>query len=101
MAPIIEQHRAELAALCRRYGVHKLELFGSAATGRFDPAGSDIDFFYEFNADPSGLSDRFFGLLEELEELLGHKVDLVSARDVHNPYFLQVANQHRITLYAA
>ena len=101
MAPIVEQHRATLAALCRRYGVRKLELFGSAASGHFDPASSDIDFFYEFNADPTSLSDRFFGLLEELERLLGRKVDLVSARDVHNPYFLQVANQHRITLYAA
>ena len=39
--------------------------------------------------------------MENLEELLGHKVDMVSSQDVHNPYFLQVANQHRVTLYAA
>jgi len=34
-------------------------------------------------------------------KLLGIKVDLVSAPDATNPYFLQVANRHRLTLYAA
>jgi len=97
----LNEHQAEIAALCRRYGVQKLELFGSAAREDFDPSRSDIDLFYEFDSDPSSLSDRFFGLLEDLERLLGRKVDLVSSRDVRNPYFLQVANRHRITLYAA
>jgi predicted nucleotidyltransferase len=91
----------QIAALCRQYGVRKLELFGSAARDDFDQSRSDIDLFYEFDSDPSCLSDRFFGLLEDLERLLGRKVDLVSSLDVRNPYFLQVANRHRITLYAA
>jgi predicted nucleotidyltransferase len=97
----LNEHQAEIAALCRRYGVKKLELFGSAARGDFDQAQSDIDLFYEFDSDPSSLADRFFGLLEDLERLFGRKVDLVSSRDARNPYFLQVANQHRVTLYAA
>ena len=101
MLSIVEKHREELAALCRQYGISKLELFGSAASDQFDPATSDIDFFYEFDANPSSLSDRFFGFMEDLERLLGRKVDLVSSRDAHNPYFLEVANRHRITLYAA
>jgi predicted nucleotidyltransferase len=94
---LVEQHREEIAALCRRYGVRKLELFGSAASGSFDASTSDIDFFYEFDADPTSLSDRFFGLMEDLERLLGRKVDLVSSRDARNPYFLEVANRHRTT----
>lgn len=101
MIEALEQHRQEIAALCCKYGVQKLESFGSAVRGDFDPARSDVDFFYEFDGNPVGLADRFFGLLEDLELLLGRKVDLVSARDVRNPYFLQVANQHRVTLYAA
>lgn len=101
MIPLLAQHRPQIAALCRKYGVRKLELFGSAARGDFDPADSDIDLFYEFDADPTHLADRFFGLMEDLEQLLGRKVDLVSSQDVRNPYFLQVANQHRETLYAA
>ena len=101
MIPLLEQHREQIAALCRKYGIRKLELFGSAAHGDFDPALSDIDFFFEFDSDPKALADRFFGLMEDLEQLLGRRVDLVSSMDVHNPYFLEVANRHRITLYAA
>lgn len=101
MIDLLERHRDRIAALCRKHGVRKLELFGSAASGDFDPGESDIDFFYEFDADESRLADRFFGLMEDLEELLGHKVDLVSSQDVRNPFFLQVANRHRVTVYAA
>lgn len=104
MIELLEQHRQEIATLCRKYGVRRLELFGSAAgggRGDFDPAQSDVDFFFEFDADPLRLADRFFGLMEDLEHLLGRKVDLVSSQDAKNPFFLQVANQHRVTLYAA
>ena len=102
MIALIERHREQIAALCRRYGVRRLELFGSAARGEFNSDTSDVDFFYEFEATQANdYADRFFGLMEDLESLLGHKVDLVSAKDVHNPYFLEVANRHRQTLYAA
>jgi predicted nucleotidyltransferase len=101
MSAFIDQHRQAIADLCRQFGVRKLELFGSCASEQFDPARSDVDFFYEFDSDPSSLADRFFGLLEGLERVLGRKVDLVSSSDVSNPFFLRVANQHRVTLYAA
>ncbi|HEX4052876.1 MAG TPA: nucleotidyltransferase domain-containing protein [Tepidisphaeraceae bacterium] len=101
MIELVEKHRVEIAALCRKYGVRKLELFGSAASGAFDHSHSDIDFFYEFDANPEGLADRYFGLAEDLQRLLGREVDLVSGPDARNRYFLQVANQHRVTLYAA
>ena len=101
MIQLLEHNRQAIAALCRKYGVLKLEVFGSAARGDFDPAQSDVDFFFEFDPDPTAIADRFFGLAEDLERLLGRKVDLVSSQDVRNPYFLQVANQHRVTLYAA
>lgn len=49
MRPEIEQHRAAIAELCRRYRVRRLEVFGSAARGDdFDPARSDFDFLAEF-----------------------------------------------------
>ncbi len=57
----IEKHRKPLMALCHRYGVVRLEIFGSAARGGdFDPAKSDADFLVEFDKD-SGLSalDQF------------------------------------------
>jgi len=102
MLSLLYQHRHQIAELCRKYGVRKLELFGSAAAAAgFRPGESAIDLFFEFDADPSRPADRFFGLKEDLEQLLGHGVDLVSSKDVSNPYFLQVANRHRVTLYAA
>lgn len=102
MTELIEQHRAAIEELCRKYQVKRLELFGSAARGDFDPATSDVDFFYEFQYDGwEGAADRFFGLLEGLEALLHRKVDLISAKDAKNPYFLEVANRNRIELYAA
>jgi len=102
MIALIENHRTEIEALCRKYRVKKLEVFGSAASGEFDPATSDIDFFYDLDHKESrDYADRFFGLAEDLETLLGRKVDLVSAKDAKNPYFLQVANRSRTTLYAA
>jgi len=102
MLALIEKSRPRIADLCRKYRVKRLELFGSAASGDFDPANSDIDFFYEFdNVDMIDRADRFFGFKEELEQLLNAHVDLVSAPDVTNLYFLEVANRHRQTLYAA
>jgi len=46
----IEQRRSDLEALCRRFGVRRLELFGSAATGAFRSEDSDLDFLVEFEA---------------------------------------------------
>ena len=99
---LIEQHREEITALCRQYGVKHLELFGSAARGDFVPAKSDLDFFVDFlSEDWHGAADRWFGLQEGLERLFACKVELVSIPDAKNPYFLQVANRHKIRLYAA
>ncbi|MBC8108537.1 MAG: nucleotidyltransferase domain-containing protein [Anaerolineae bacterium] len=97
----MEQHREEINALCRKYGVRRLELFGSAASGEFDPTASDLDFFVEFISYERGIADRWFGLGEDLEALFQRKVDLVSARAATNRYFLEVANRHRVALYAA
>jgi hypothetical protein len=102
MLQIIEQHLAEIAALCRKYEVKYLELFGSAAREDFDPDRSDLDFFVDFlSQDWHGAADRWFGLQEGLEALFARKVDLVSLPDAKNPYFLQVANRHKVQLYAA
>jgi predicted nucleotidyltransferase len=78
MLPLIEQHRPEIAALCRRFGVRRLAVFGSAARGTdFDPARSDVDLLVEF--EPSAGYDlaTFIDLKEALEKVLGRSVDLV------------------------
>ena len=74
MIDLIEQHRQRIHDLCRRYRVTKLDVFGSAVSGEFDPVRSDVDFFYEFDrGDLADLSDRFFNLKDELESLLGRR----------------------------
>lgn len=102
MLRLINDAREAIDTLCRRFGVRRLELFGSAARGDFDPATSDLDFFVEFaDAGFAGAADRYFGLLEGLEELFGRKIDLVDIRAARNPFFLAEASKHRTTLYAA
>ncbi len=71
--------------LTERYGVERLDLFGSAsfasdssADGGFDPDRSDLDFVVAFERrDPPDLFRRYFGLEEDLEALFGREADLV------------------------
>jgi len=97
----IALHREELHALCRRFHVRRLDLFGSAARGDFDPKRSDIDFIVEFERDtPLHPFDAYFGLKEELEALFGRKVDLVELNAVRNPYLKASIEQSRENVYA-
>ena len=102
MLPLVEQHLPDIVRLCKKHEVKRLDLFGSAARGDFDPESSDVDFFVEFKSyDDPTIADHWFGLQEELAELLERPVDLTSLRAAKNPYFLEVANRHRVVLFAA
>jgi uncharacterized protein len=93
-------HRPALEELCRRHHVRRLELFGSAATARYRPAESDLDFLVEFEPLPPGTyADTYFDLLEGLQQLFGKRVDLVVASAITNPYFRQSVEQTKILLY--
>ncbi|HXZ17995.1 MAG TPA: nucleotidyltransferase domain-containing protein [Roseiarcus sp.] len=98
----VASRRDELRDLCSRFGVRRLDLFGSAARGDFDPAQSDLDFLYEFEPKPpGGYAEAFFGLKESLELLFGRPVDLVAAAAIRNPYFRESVEETRVPLYAA
>lgn len=102
MTSLIAQHRAEIEALCRRYRVRRLELFGSAATGQERTGESDLDFLVEFEPlPPGGYADAYFGLHEALETLFDRSVDLVVASAIKNPYFRQSVERTKTLLYAA
>lgn len=103
MLDLIETRRDEIAALCRRFHVRRLEVFGSAARGAdFDPARSDVDFLVAFTDHPDALSFRtYFGLKWALEELLGRPVDLVVEKAVENPYMKAGMNRSREPVFAA
>lgn len=42
--PLVAERSKEIADLCRKHQVPRLDLFGSAATGHFDPDSSDLNF---------------------------------------------------------
>jgi predicted nucleotidyltransferase len=102
MIDIIERHRSELVALCRKHYVKTLEVFGSAADGTFDQAKSDLDFLLEFLPSAAGRPFHgYFDLKHDLEKVFGRKVDLVMPGAIRNPYFLKATNRQRTVLYAA
>ncbi len=77
MHPAIAENRESLVDLCRRSGVRRLDVFGSAARGAdFNAATSDVDFLVQFGAQGDDLA-RFVDLKDELEALVGRPVDLV------------------------
>jgi uncharacterized protein len=99
--PEVAERRAEVAELCRRFRVRRLEIFGSAATGSFREMDSDLDFLVEFESTGPGYADRYFGLLESLEDLYGRHVDLVVSSAIKNPFFRQSVDRSKALLYAA
>jgi len=91
---------SNIAALCQRYGVAHLELFGSAAGPDFDPERSDYDFLVELDRNVEGSrARRWTELADALEGLLGRPVDLVNPRYIRNPYFLRAVNDTRTVIY--
>lgn len=71
-----------LAALCRRWGIRELALFGSALREDFGPE-SDVDLLVEFMPGVV-LGFRCFQLERELSELFGgRRVDLVPRKYLH------------------
>ncbi|MFH1057997.1 MAG: nucleotidyltransferase domain-containing protein [Pseudomonadota bacterium] len=103
MLPFSPQQQAAIHRLCVKHRVARLELFGSAArTGDFDPAASDLDFLVDFLSLPEAdYADVYFGLREDLADLLGREVDLVMTQAIRNPYFRQAVDRDRTQVYAA
>ena len=102
MIPLITNHTDDIAEICQRHHVKRLEVFGSAATGDFNPQTSDIDFLVEFDESVAG--HRFqnrMELTESLEALFGRSVDLVVYSNVVNPYFRASLDDTKEPIYKA
>jgi predicted nucleotidyltransferase len=92
--------REAIAELCRRRGVSRLAVFGSAVCGDFDPDRSDVDFLVEFAGAEDGFT-AYFALKEDLETLLSRPVDLVMPGALENPYFAASVTATAEDIYAA
>ncbi len=102
MVAIIEESREALAALCRKYGVASLYVFGSALRDDFRPGESDIDLLVDFGKmDGHAKAHAYFDLLDELQNLLGTRVDLVMVGALKNRYIAREVESTRRIVYAA
>lgn len=99
----VADRRDEIAALCQRFGVRRLELFGSAATGAFDPLTSDIDLLVDYpeGHDLGPWLDQYFALKDELRWLLGCPVDLVMTDARNSPAFWSEVDRSQEVIYDA
>jgi len=96
VTPVVSEKLEAIADLSRKHGVTRL------LTNDFDPQRSDLDFLVEFEAkSPADRANSYFGLLEDLERLLGLPVDLVEPGPISNPYFRAEIERTRRPLYEA
>lgn len=95
----IEKYIPEIAELCRRLRISRLDVFGSATSDDFH-AESDVDVLVQFARDGDGLFNRYFDLKEGLEGIFGRPVDVVVEDSLRNPYFRASVERSRRTVYA-
>ena len=101
-SPTLEEIAAAVASVCERHPVMRMQIFGSRASGRVHQ-GSDVDLLVEF------LPEARIGLLEmgelkeDLEDVLGCTVDLISKAAVErsrNPFRRNSILSAPLTVYA-
>ena len=99
---LIETNIQKIAALCKKYKVNKLFVFGSILTNRFND-DSDVDLVVSFNkAEVSEVSDYFdnyFDFKYALEELFGREVDLLEEQTIKNPYLKKNVDATKALIY--
>lgn len=102
MVRVLQDKHEAISQLCARFGVVRLDVFGSALRDDFRPGESDVDLLVVFAPmEPYALADAYFGLLDELRGLLDGEVDLVMADAVKNRYIAREIERTKQLLYAA
>jgi uncharacterized protein len=101
MHALIENNREAIVALCSRYGVRRLEVFGSVLRGDFDLHGSDVDILVEFRPEAAESFANYLDLKEALESLFERPVDLVEASAIRNRRLRHHIERTKSPIYAA
>lgn len=102
MVRVLEDKQQAIVQACKRFGVARMYVFGSALGDDFRPGESDIDLLVEFDPMTAfDLVDAYFDLLDELRMILDAPVDLVMADAVKNRYIAADIKRTRRLLYAA
>src|SRR5260370_31026793 len=88
------ERRDEIARICARLGVRRLEIFGSAVAGSGKRLG-DLDFLFDLgDLPPRAYADAYFPLRDSLGKLFTLPVDLFTPPHLGNPYFPQRGAHH-------
>ena len=102
MLPLIVERRTQIADICRRFGVRRLAVFGSAARGRdFDPERSDVDFLVAFEPVQRPSLGDYLALRDALAAVVDRPVDLVVEGSVRNPFIRAGIERSAEALYGA
>ena len=100
---LIEINIDKIVALCKKYKVAKLWVFGSILTPRFSD-DSDVDFLVDFDEKQIDLldyADNFFSFIHEIEAVVGRKVDMVVNKSIKNRFFRAEVDETRKLLWSA
>ena len=96
----VEFPTAAIEALCRKWSVVELALFGSVLRADFRP-DSDIDVLVTFDPDAKWDLLDFVALKEELEAIFRRSVDLVEKPGIRNPIRRKAILDSQEVLYVA
>lgn len=96
---LIENNIQKIVALCKKYKVNKLFVFGSILTDRFND-NSDVDLVVSFNkSEINDYFDNYFDFKYSLEELFGRDVDLLEEQTIKNPYLKKNVDATKALIY--
>ncbi len=97
---ILDAYREKIERICREHHVQRLDVFGSAAREYdFDPERSDVDLWVVYEPDRPRRPWEPGGLQLAFEEVLGRKVDIITAHHIANPYLRAGIEKSRRTFY--
>lgn len=96
---IIDQNRAEIIALCKKFKVNELYVFGSVLTAEFNN-NSDVDFLVEFgDVELFNYFDNYMDLKKSLEKLLNRNIDLLEIKTIKNPILQRSIDRNKLKIY--
>jgi hypothetical protein len=97
MIALVEDNWEAIVALCEQHGVRRLSVFGSAVTGTFDPATSDVDFLVDLGEYDDRVGRRFMRVIVALEDLMGRRIDVVT-EPVTKPWLRDEVDATKVTI---
>src|SRR5450759_42817 len=99
--PRIRPLAGAIAEACRRHGAVSAALVGSATQPDADRPPADLDVLVRLDPSPEGYSERYFGLLAELERIMGMPVEIIEEDALRNPYLKAEFEATKVVLYEA